>query len=97
MNLLVEEFVEHNNNYWGSGNDYKFLSTLESISDASEMTADSERIIKSTFSVITKGYLLPEYTNSVVTNKISQLQKRLTPSRVVFGYEGDATDEQVGK
>ena len=97
MNLLVEEFVEHNNNYWGSGTDYKFLSTLDSITDASEFSVDSERLIKSTFSLITKGYLLPEYTNSVVTNKISQLQKRLSPSKVVFGFEGDATDEQVGK
>ena len=97
MNVLIEEFVEHSNNYWGDGEDYKFLSTVESISDASEMAADSERIIKSTFSVITKAYLLPEYTNSVITNKISQIRKEITPTRVVFGFEGDATDEQVGK
>ena len=96
MNFLIEEFVEHNNNYWGSGTDYKFLSILESITDASEFSVDSERLIKSTFNVITKGYLLPEYTNSVVTNKISQLQKRLSPSKVMFGFEGDATNEQVG-
>ena len=97
MNILIEEFVEHSNNYWGDGEDYKFLSTVESISDASEMTTDSERIIKSTFSVITKAYLLPEYTNSVITNKISQIRKEITPTRVVFGFEGDATDEQVEK
>ena len=97
MNVLIEEFVEHSNNYWGDGEDYKFLSTVESISDASEMATDSERIIKSTFSVITKAYLLPEYTNSVITNKISQIRKEITPTRVVFGFEGDATDEQVRK
>ena len=97
MNILIEEFVEHSNNYWGDGEDYKFLSTVESISDASEMATDSERIIKSTFSVITKAYLLPEYTNSVITNKISQIRKEITPTRVVFGFEGDATDEQVEK
>ena len=97
MNILIEEFVEHSNNYWGDGEDYKFLSTVESISDASEMATDSERIIKSTFSVITKAYLLPEYTNSVITNKISQIRKEITPTRVVFGFEGDATDEQVRK
>ena len=27
--------------------------------------------------------------------KVNQVQKRLTPSRVVFGFEGDATDEQI--
>jgi hypothetical protein len=97
MNPLVETFVEHNNTYFGDSEEYKFLSTLDSISDSSEMSADGERFIKSTFSLTTKAYLLPEYTNSVVTNKISQLQKTLSPSKVVFGFEGDASDFQVGK
>ena len=97
MNPLVEDFVEHNNTYWGNSEDYKFLSKLESISDASEMSQNTERFIKSTFTLITRAYLLPEYTNSVVTNKISNLKKQLTPSSVVFGYEGDASDFQVKK
>ena len=97
MNPLIESFVEQNYTYWGDTIDYKFLSTIDSITDASEMTVDTERIIKSSFSVITKAYLLPEETNSVVTNKISNLKTKLSPSRVVFGFEGDATDKQIGK
>jgi len=97
MNPLIESFVEQNYTYWGDTIDYKFLSTIDSIADASEMTVDTERIIKSSFSVITKAYLLPEETNSVVTNKISNLKTKLSPSRVVFGFEGDATDKQIGK
>ena len=97
MNPLVESFVEQNYTYWGNSTDYKFLSTIDSITDASEMAIDGERLIKSTFNVTTKAYLLPEETNSVVTNKISQVQKRLTTSKVVFGMESDATNKQVGK
>tara|TARA_B100001094_G_C18184796_1_gene803091 strand:+ start:62 stop:919 length:858 start_codon:yes stop_codon:yes gene_type:complete len=95
MNPLVEEFIEHNNTYWGESSEHKFLSKLESISDASEMAQNSERFIKSNFSLLVKAYLLPEYTNSVVTNKISNLKKTLSPSKVVFGFEGDATDSEV--
>ena len=97
MNPLVETFADHNNTYWGTSEDYKFLCNLDSISDASEMNQDGERFIKSTFSVTTKAYLLPEYTNSVVTNEISNLRKTLSPSKVTFGFEGDASDVQVGK
>ena len=97
MNPLIEVFEENNNTYWGDSPDYKFLSTIDSIQDASEMNQDGERFIKSEFTMITKAYLLPEDTNSVVTNKISNLQKRLSPSKIVFGYEGDATNEQLGK
>ena len=97
MNPLVETFADHNNTYWGNSEKYKFLCKLDSIADASEMSQDGERFIKSTFSVTTSAYLLPEYTNSVVTNKISNLRKTLSPSRVVFGFEGDASDKQVGR
>tara|TARA_Y100000593_G_C4263568_1_gene313525 strand:- start:445 stop:1305 length:861 start_codon:yes stop_codon:yes gene_type:complete len=95
MNPLIETFADHNHTYWGVAEQYKFLCKLDSISDASEMSQDGERFIKSTFSLTTNAYLLPEYTNSVVTNKISNLRKVLSPSKVVFGYEGDASDTQI--
>jgi hypothetical protein len=95
MNPLVETFVEHNNTYWGSYHNYKFISNLDSISDASELTQDSERFIKSTFTVTTKAYLLPQETNSVIMGKMNQVQKRISPSKVSFGFEDNATDEQI--
>ena len=95
MNILVEDFIHQGNTYWGDSADRKFYATLESLSDASEMSQEGERFIKTSFSLIVKTPLLPEYFNSLVTGKISQIQKRLTPRKVVFGYEGDATVEQI--
>ena len=97
MNPLVESFVDQSHTYWGDGTNNKFLCTIDSVSDASEMNQDGERFIKSTFSVTSKAYLLPEYLNSVITNKVSNMKKFTTPSRVTFTQEGDATDKQVGK
>jgi len=88
MNILVEDFLHQSNTYWGDSSDRKFLATLESMSDASEMDQGSERFIKTTFSLIVKAYLLPEYLNSVITNKISNMRKEYTPSSVQFGFEG---------
>ena len=89
MNTLIEMFMEQSNQYWGNSEQYKFLSSIDSITDASEMNQDGERFIKSTFSLKVSSYLLPEEINSVVTGKISNLQKKLTPSRVMFGTEID--------
>ena len=89
MNPLVEMFVDQSNYYWGNSENYKFLSSLESITDASEINQNGERFIKSTFTVKVSSYLLPEEIKSVVTGKVSNLQKKLTPSRVVFGTEID--------
>jgi hypothetical protein len=87
MNEIVELFIEESNKYWGDNQEYKFHCAIDTISDASEMTVDDERFIRSTFSVITKAYLLPEYMNSVVTNKKATLIKELTPRKVVFNSE----------
>jgi len=97
MNPLVETFMEHDKTYWGGKDTYRFISSLDSVSDASEINQDGERFIKSTFSVISKAYLLPEETNSIVMGKMNQVQKRISPMKVIFGIEGDATDYQVGK
>ena len=76
---------------------YKFLSSLDgSISDASEMNQDGERLIKTEFGLSIKAYVIPEFTSNIF-GTTNEMTKELTPSRVTFGFEGDATDEQVGK
>jgi hypothetical protein len=97
MNPLIESFVDQSHTYWGDATQNKFVCNIDSISDASEVDQGGERFIKSTFNVLTKAYLLPEYLNSVVTNKVSNMKKQLTPSKITFSLEGDATDKQVGK
>ncbi len=97
MNSIVESFVDQSHTYWGDGTDMKFLCTIDSVTDTTEMSVDTERLHKSSFVLNTKAYLLPEYLNSVITNTISNVRKELTPSRIKFGFEGDASDKQVGK
>ena len=56
---------------------FKFRTSIDSYTDASEMTVNKERIIKTTFSVTMNGYLIPEAFSEVVTT-----QKKLTPKRI---------------
>ena len=98
MNNLTELFIEYENTYFGDEHSYKFLSALEgSFSDATEMTVEGERIIRTDFSMMLKGYVIPQFTNTIVTGKTAEIIRNIPPNRVVFGFEGDATDEQVGK
>lgn len=84
MNTLTENFMEFNNQYWGTGEERKFYSLVESIADNTEMDQAGQRFIKSSFSVTTKAYLLPEDYNSIVTNKISTLQKNRSVGSISF-------------
>jgi hypothetical protein len=95
MNELVELFIEENNKYWGESEGYKFLVNSETISDSSDVAQDGERFIKMNLQLFAQAYLLPEYVSSVVTEKITTSKKEVSFSKVIFGFEGDASDKQV--
>ena len=97
MNKLNELWIENLHTYWGASEEYKFLASLDgSIADASEVSIDNERVIRNEFTVSIKAYVLPEFRNNIL-GKTAEMAKNLTPNKVVFGFEGDATNKQVGK
>ena len=97
MNVINEQFIQQNNTYWGSAENYKFYCDIDGWADASEMSQNSERFIKTTFSATVKGYLLSEIFSSIVTDKVFQAKKVISPRKIVFGMESDATNEQIGR
>lgn len=94
---LIDLWVEHLETYFGDSTKYKLLSALEGdISDASEMDSAGERIIKNELSITIKGYMIPEFTDNLF-GKSAEMSKILTPRKVSFGYEGNASDYQTKK
>ena len=97
MNILNDLFLEHIGTYFGDSEQHKFLSMLDGgLSDASEMNQDGERLIKTEFSLSIKAYVIPEFTSNIF-GTASEITKELTPSRVTFTNESNATNKQVGK
>ena len=74
MNAIIEKLIYSEGSYWGEDGKFKFRTQIDNYTDASEINVNSERIIKTTFSVTMNGYLLPEEFSKVVTT-----QKQLTP------------------
>ena len=79
MNAIVEKLIYSEGASWGEDGKFKFRTQIDNYTDASEVNVNSERIIKTTFSVTMNGYLLPEEFASVVTT-----QKKLTPKRILI-------------
>jgi hypothetical protein len=80
MNKIIEKIIWSEGAYWGEDGKFKFRTSIDSYSDASEVSVNSERLIKTNFTVTLRGYLLPEEFNNVVTT-----QKALTPKRILIG------------
>ena len=85
MNKINESFVEQHNTYWGNNTSYKFLCRMDGgINDVSEVSVESERMIKSTFTINLKGYLIPQIISDVINKKKFQAKTINTARSIVF-------------
>ncbi len=93
MNKIVEKVVYSDGAYWGDPEKMKFRSSVESFEDATEIS-DTERLVRTNFSVTLRGYLLPKGN----FDHRSTTQKFLTPKKVIFGTETvDSITKNIGK
>jgi hypothetical protein len=81
MNKLIEKINFSAGAYWGEPGKMKFRTIIETFTDATEV-ADNERTVKTEFSVILNGYLLPKSYNDLLTT-----QKYLSPKRMIMKEE----------
>lgn len=88
MNALIEAFQYATDRYWGKDDGYKFRTRIDSFDNQQEVGEGSERIIRTSFTMIVNAYLLPEtYDNK------PQVRKSFTPKKVVWGIETDLTGQ----
>jgi hypothetical protein len=86
MNTIVEAFQYATDRYWGSEKGFKFRTRIDSFDNQQEVGEGSERIIRTSFTMVVNAYLLPETYDEKPTVK-----KSFTPKKVVWGIETDLT------
>ena len=95
MNDLIEAINYSQGSYWGDPERFKFRTSIAEFSDASEVAADNDRIIKTTFNMELHGYLIPDSLNKELsmTNPNTQLEN--TVGQIVFDEGDDISNEEV--
>jgi hypothetical protein len=88
MNKIVEAFQYATDRYWGTEKGYKFRTRIDSFDNQQEVGEGSERIIRTSFTMVTNAYLLPETYDDKPTVK-----KSFTPKKVVWGVETDLSGQ----
>ncbi len=86
MNKIVEAFQYATDEYWGDKSGFKFKVKIDSFDNTTEVGEGTQRIVRTTFTMMVNAYLLPEQFNNESTHK-----KSLTPKKVVWGLETDLT------
>ena len=86
MNKIVEAFQYATDRYWGKEDGFKFRTRIDSFDNQQEVGEGSERIIRTSFTMVVNAYLLPETYDDKPT-----VRKSFTPKKVVWGVETDLT------
>ena len=98
MNTVTEEFLHQNKTYWGDSTSYKFLCAIQGgLQDASSLSAGTDRIVRTTFSVQLNGYLIPEIITNLVKKQQFNAKKTLTPGRITFSENLESNTPYVQK
>jgi len=90
MNKIIEAFQYATDEYWGDKNGFKFRVKIDSFDNTTEVGEGTQRIIRTTFSMVANAYLLPEKFDNEFTTK-----KSISPKKVVWGVETDLTGGSV--
>ena len=89
MNKIVEAINYASDSYWGDPNKFKFKTQIDSFTSVNELTANQDRIVKSTFNIKLNGYIVPD----TIQKDMSALKKLPSLSKVTFTMETESTAE----
>lgn len=84
MNKLVESINFASDAYWGDKNRFKFRARINNFNTQTELNLGEDRAIKTTFSIVMNGYIVPNSINKYMATKLSKLYSKC---QVVVNFE----------
>ncbi len=84
LNKIVEAINYASDSYWGNPERFKFMATIDSFDTPIEISDNTKRIAKSTFSLKIKGYLIPDN----IQKQLVAIKKYNSKSQIIIGLEG---------
>jgi len=92
LNGVVEAINFATEDYWGDFTRFRFRTQISDYNFETEVAADSDRIVKATFSMMVYAYLLPE----TFENHRQTTEKAFSPRKVIFNTEltGNVTTDK---
>lgn len=87
LNKIVEAIQYASDSYWGNPERFKFQARIDSFGFQTELNENSERVVRSTFTVKLNGYLIPE----TIQKSTSAINKYFGKTRLNFTLEGVET------
>ena len=83
LNKIIEAVNYASDSYWGDPERFKFKASIDSYSTTVEITDNTNRIVKGTFSIKLFGYVVPD----TIQKELTAIKKYNSKSQVIIGIE----------
>lgn len=83
LNKLIEDINYASDSYWGDPELFKFRAKIDSFSTTTEMGEGENRIVRGTFDIILRGYIIPDN----IQKQLANFPKFYSKSSIKLGIE----------
>ena len=83
LNKVIESVEYASDSYWGDPERFKFKAKIDSFTTATELTAGKDRLVKGTFNIDLRGYIIP----NVIQKDLNSIKKYNTKAKVTITSE----------
>ena len=78
MNKIIESCEYASDSYWGDPERFKFKAKIDSFTTATELTTGRDRLVKGTFNIDLRGYIIPD----VIQKDLNSIKKYNTKAKI---------------
>ena len=83
LNKVIEAVEYASDSYWGNPERFKFKARVDSFTTATELTTGKDRLVKGTFNIDLRGYIIP----NVIQKDLNSIKKFNTKSKITITSE----------
>jgi len=91
MNKIIESINYASDAYWGDEEKFSFRARIDSYTTSTELTQGNERAVKTNFTIVMNGHIIPDAINATLAG----MNKYYSKSSVTFGLESAGTLETL--
>jgi len=91
MNKIIESINYASDAYWGDEEKFSFRARIDSYTTSTELTQGNERAVKTNFTIVMNGHIIPDAINATLAG----MNKYYSKSSVTFGLETAGTLETI--
>ena len=83
LNKVIEACEYASDAYWGNPERFQFRAFIDSFTTATELTAGQDRLVKGTFNIRLRGYIIPD----TIQNELNSMKKYNSKAKITITSE----------